>query len=80
MLKINDFVLNQVPHVVVPYINVLGSQMLNWIFQDTDNVKVVTIECYDFSRDSIFFKHISHPNELCASTTSFYIFKLYCGK
>ena len=32
MPKVNDFVLNQAPNIVVPYINVLVSQTLNWIF------------------------------------------------
>ena len=29
MLKINDFVFNQTTNVVIPYVNVLDSQMLN---------------------------------------------------
>ena len=35
--KINDFVLDQTPNVVMPDVNVLGSRMLNWILQDIDS-------------------------------------------
>ena len=43
--KINYFSLKQTPNVMMPYINVLGSRMLDWILQDIDSTQVVTIEC-----------------------------------
>ena len=45
MSKVNDFVLNQVSNVVVPYINEIGSRMLNRVFRDTGSIEVVIVEC-----------------------------------
>jgi hypothetical protein len=65
-----------ISYKVVPYINVLGSSMLNRIVGHLDCTFIVTQQWYLLEFDSKVTQCCFHPKQLCTTTTGTNVFGL----